>query len=80
MIVLNKHEKVISVVPEFCSGPGYSNWVVWVHIVDYSDKTYRCHALQDDEFTPSMHALMRVGAAMTAELLKAVPTKTKGKK
>lgn len=80
MIQLNKHEKVISVVPEFCSGPGYSNWVVWVHIVDYSNNTYRCNSLQEDEFTPAMHVLWDTGAVVADALLKAVPTKTKGKK
>ena len=79
MITLNKHEKILAVVPEYCAGPGYGYWVVWVHILDYSKNTYRLHILQESETTPAMGTLFAIGATVSDALLSAVPTK-KGKK
>lgn len=80
MIVLNKHEKVLAVVPEYCAGPGWSNRLVHVHILDYSNNTYRVVYLTPDETTPAMRTLFEIGATISGALLRAVPIKTKGKK
>ena len=54
-ITLKKHEKIIAVVPEYCHGPGWSNNLVCVHIVDYSTSKHRVEYLQPDEQSTDMH-------------------------
>ena len=48
-IKLSAHERVIAVVPESCSGPGWSNRLVSVHIVDYAEGKHRVVYLQPSE-------------------------------
>ena len=40
-IKLKKHEHIIAVVPEYCDGPGWSNRVLWEHIVTGKRGNYR---------------------------------------
>ena len=47
-INLKKHEHIIAVVPEYCSGAGWSNRVLWVHIADGNSRTYRTEAIQPE--------------------------------
>lgn len=75
VVKLNKHEKVLAAVPEFCSGPGWSNMIVNVHIFDYQSNTYRVVYLQQDEITDDMHHIFGIGAKMQKMLIEAVPTK-----
>jgi hypothetical protein len=79
-IRLGKHERIIAVTPEYASGPGWTNRPLWVHIVNYTDKTYRCECLQPEEQTEPMHALFSVGAAAHQSLLgwvEAITTRAK---
>ena len=48
-INLKKHEHIIAVVPEYCSGAGWSNRVLWVHIADGNTNTFRTEAIQPEE-------------------------------
>lgn len=72
-IKLSKTEQIIAVVPEFCHGPGWSNQVVWVHIVDYATNQYRVEDIQPVEQSKEMLVLFKAGAAMLDALLSAVP-------
>lgn len=72
-------ERIAAVVPEECSGPGWSNRVVWVHIVDNAGG-HRVECLQTMDQTPEMWALFEAGAAMHRALLAAVPLKTRRQK
>lgn len=72
-IELSRHEKIVAVVPEYCRGPGWSNAVVWVHIVDYSTAQHRCESIGPDERTPELSTLFDAGAAMCKSLAEAVP-------
>lgn len=71
-IELADGERIIAVVPETCSGPGWINSVVWVHIADKAGKL-RTEAIQPNEQTPQLRTLFKVGEAMCWTLLHAVP-------
>ena len=75
IIKLFQHEKVIAVVPEYCSGPGWANAIAWVHIIDYSTGKHRCEDIQPDERTIELNALFAPGAAMNATLMAVIKTK-----
>lgn len=74
-IKLTEHERVVAVVPERCSGPGWANAVVWVHIVDYATGTHRCEDIQPNERTNEMHTLFACGEAIHNALMSAVPVR-----
>lgn len=74
-INLGRNESIVGIVPEYASGPGWSNAVVWVTVLDWQTNKARRECIQPDERTPAMHALFATGAAMHAALLSAVPTK-----
>lgn len=71
-------ERIAAVVPEECSGPGWSNRVVWVYIEKRAGG-YRTECLQLLDQTPEMWTLFDPGAAMHRALLSAVPHKTRRK-
>lgn len=71
---LDYGERVIAVVPEFCSGPGWANRVIWVHIVA-NDGRVRSEAIQPTDQTPEQIALFAPGAAMHDALIRSVPTR-----
>jgi len=73
-IALGPFERVVSVVPEYVSGPGWTNAPVWVHVEDSQTRRLRTECIQPDERTPELHALFDVGASAVAALLRAVPT------
>ena len=75
VVKLGKHEKVLAAAPEFCSGPGWSNMIVNVHIYDYQANAYRVVYLQPDAITNDMHLIFGIGAKMQKMLIDAVPTK-----
>lgn len=75
IIKIFPHEKVIAVVPEYCSGPGWSNAVTWVHIIDYSTGKYRCEDIQTEERTLDLSVLFSHGAAIASALMSSVKTK-----
>lgn len=59
-IKLSRHERVIAVVPEFCEGPGWSNRLVNVHIVDYATNNYRVVYLQHEEQSSEMQKMFAI--------------------
>lgn len=71
-IKLKPNEEIIAVVPEYASGPGWSNQPVWVHIEDSVTRTLRSECIQPEEQSLEMRALFAPGAAMTASLVRAV--------
>ena len=74
-IKLEKHEYIIAVVPEYCSGPGWSNSVLWVHIADGNSRTYRTEAIQPDERNRDQWVLFKAGEAMHQALVGSVVVK-----
>lgn len=77
VIKLEPGEHIAAVVPEYASGPGWSNQLAWVHIHNNGTRTFRTEAIQilDGEGTDRLMALFRPGAAMVEALIDAVPTK-----
>lgn len=71
-ITLAKHERIIAIVPEYCSGPGWSNAIVNAHIVDYATNTHRVEHLQTDEVPRDMQVLFGVGAKVHDAMLVAI--------
>ena len=57
MIILKGNERIVAAIPETITGAGYRNFIIWVHIVDYSKQTWREEAIQPEEQTPVMIAL-----------------------
>ena len=57
MITLKGNERIVAAIPETIIGAGYCNFIIWVHIVDYSKQTWREECIQPDEQTPVMIAL-----------------------
>ena len=72
-IDLRKNERIAAVVPENCSGHGWSNRVVWVHIIDNAGG-HRSECLQIADQSPEMLILFEHGAMMHRALVGAVPT------
>ena len=71
-IELGRNERIVAVVPEHVSGPGWGNSVVWVHITDGCG-LYRAECVQPEEQAPEMLALFDAAAAMHSALVGAVP-------
>ena len=74
-INLKKHEHIIAVVPEYCSGSGWSNSVLWVHIADGNTRTYRTEAIQPDERNRKQKIKIKAGEAMHQALIGSVVVK-----
>ena len=74
-IKLKKHEHIIAVVPEYCSGPGWSNRVLWVHIADRNTRTYRTEPIRLDERNRDQWVLFKAGEAMHQALIDSVVVK-----
>lgn len=74
-ITLKHGEKVLAVVPEFASGPGWSNRPIWVYIGNYAGNTFRAECIQPEKQTAEMHALFSIGAAAHSALLASVKTR-----
>lgn len=74
-IKLNKHEYILAVVPEYCTGPGWSNAVLWVHIADGSTGKYRTESIQSDERNREQTALFGTGEAVHRALVNSVVVK-----
>ena len=74
-IKLKKHEYILAVVPEYCSGPDWSNRVLWVHIADGNTRTYRTEAIQPDERNRDQVVLFKAAEAMHQALVGSVVVK-----
>ena len=71
MISLDRLERIVAVVPETCSGPGWKNQLIWVHIVSFDNK-YRCESIQFDSMTSEMCSLFKVCEAAHDSMKNAV--------
>jgi hypothetical protein len=58
-IDLKDNERIVAAIPETITGAGYHNFIIWVHIVDYSKQTWREECIQPEEQTPVMIALFK---------------------
>ena len=74
-VKLNRHESIVAVIPEYVSGPGWSNRPLWVHIVNHANNNYRCECLQPDEQTTEQRILFPVLAAAHNAMLAQVEVK-----
>ena len=72
-IPLQRTEKIVAVVPEKVSEPGWSNRVVWVHIVNYATNKYRYVCLQYEDLSAELCAFFDVGAVVCEQLRDYVP-------
>ena len=72
-IELHKDERIIAVVPEYASGPGWANKPIWVYIEQSATKRLRTECIQPDEQTAEMHTLFAPGAAMATALVQSIP-------
>ena len=75
-IKLHKDEKIIAVVPQFASGPGWANRPLWVYIEQHATNKLRTECIQPEDQTPEMLALFSPGAAMAEALVQSVPIVT----
>ena len=73
IIGLAHGERIIAVVPERCSGAGWSNSPTWVHVLA-SDGTCRTECIQPDERSPSLMHLFNVGEVVCSALIMSVTT------
>ena len=74
-IKLKKYEHIIAVAPEYCSGPGWSNPVLWVYIANGNTHTYRKEAIQPNERNRDQQVLFKAGEAMHQALIGSVVVK-----
>lgn len=66
MLRLHEGERIVAVVPEYASGPGWSNTPLWVYVRDLSG-VIREFAIQPQEQTLEMLLLFKIlEAAHTA--------------
>lgn len=72
VIHLWKGERIVAVVPQACSGPGWANSPVWVYIVT-NNGLLREECIQPEEQTKEMYTLYGIGNTVCATLVKAVP-------
>lgn len=70
-IKLKPRERIVAVVPERCSGPGWLSSPVWVYIEGPSG--IRAECLQPDEQSDALLVLHAAGAEMARALISAVP-------
>ena len=77
-ITLNGNERIVAAVPETMIGAGYNNRPIWIHIVDYSQRTWREVCLQPEDQTAEMRALFKVLETAHDGMMSRIKTK-KGK-
>lgn len=75
-ITLSRGERVIAAVPEYCSGPGWSNSILWVYI-ETADKGLRTEAIQPGERSAEQHMLFNVAEAAHRAMLGSIKTQRK---
>lgn len=79
-ITLTEHEDIIAAVPKYCSGPGWGNTPIYVHIIDYSTNKYRYECFQPEEQSPEMQLLFGICAISYSQMRDAVMARTKVKR
>jgi hypothetical protein len=73
-ITLKPGERIVAVVPERCSGPGWGNMAVRVYIQKNDGQVFKEY-LQSNELTADLFILFNVGEALHKSLIDAVPVK-----
>ena len=73
-IQLTRHERILAIWPEFASGPGWRNEIVYVYVEDTTNGRVRTEDIQPHERSESMIVLFTAAAAMADALRRAVPT------
>ena len=80
IIKLNKHEVIVGIEPKVCSGPGWGNSPLWIHIFDNQTNKYRSDCIQPNERTKEMNILfpilMAANSAMSEALQDIIKQKT----
>lgn len=71
VLQLPRGSEIFCAWAENCSGPGWTNRLVWVLIRD-ADGRFRIEGIQPEDQTPVMRALFNTSAAVSAEMLLAV--------
>jgi hypothetical protein len=74
-IVLKDSEYIVAVVPQFVSGPGWSNAIAWVLVHDPVNDTYREECIQPEERSDALNTLFGIGAYVTLALKDSIPVK-----
>jgi len=75
IITLAHGERIIAVVPERCSGPGWTNFPTWVYILSSIDGTCRTECIQPRERSPALMHLFDIGSAVCESLRDAISVK-----
>lgn len=73
-IRLETGERIVAIVPERASGPGWSNDVTWVYIEHVPSGEFRRECIQPNERSYALHPLYATAAEMHRALLGAVLT------
>ena len=71
-IKLSRGERIVAVVPDKCSGSGWSNTPTWVYIMSPGG-AIRTECIQPDECTRELLLLHETGYALCRALINAVP-------
>ena len=71
-VTLKRYEHILAVVPEYCSGPGWGNSLLKVHIADNAAGTYRTEFIQPQDQNRDQMVLFRPGAALYDTLVESV--------
>jgi hypothetical protein len=66
-----KAETILTAWPEYCSGPGWANQIIWVIIQD-SNQNFRLDSIQPDEQNAETQLLFNVCASAHRSLLTAL--------
>ena len=59
-IDIARTERIVAIVPESACGPGWTNRLYWVHIVDSATNMHRLESIQPNESTERLTALFSV--------------------
>lgn len=70
-------EYIAAVVPEFASGPGWSNRPLWVYIGTGRGHEMRCECIQPEQQTRDMRIMFATLAAAHSQMLAAVEAVTR---
>lgn len=74
-VTLKKNEHILAVVPEYCSGPGWSNSLLKVYIADANSGIYRTEYIQPGDQNRDQIVLFRTGEAVFQSLVESVVIK-----
>ncbi len=77
LLKLAPNEHIAAVVPEFASGPGWSNRPLWVYIVRGNGNETRRECIQPEQQTRDMRIMFATLAAAHSAMLAAVEAVTK---